>query len=297
MDAMALVQEFGKQDLLIAMTCKPEWPEIQEELFTGQLAQDRPNLVTRVFRAKLKDLKDQIIKKEIFGSVAAHVFVVEFQKRGLPHIHLLLIFKEGHKIASADQYDRYISAELSDKDKYPKLNEVVIMHHMHGPYGQKHTKCCMMDGQSNVRSRCMIALAPAASGVAATILPGGRTTRSRFEIPLQTNDSTITYMSKQDGTAKLIREAKLIIWDQAPMAKRHIIETVHRNFRDIMDNDLPFGGKVMVFGDDFRQVLPVVPKSTRADSGCKFDEILYVAFNAKDSFYNKYESKNGFNIQ
>ncbi|KAH0692388.1 hypothetical protein KY285_019485 [Solanum tuberosum] len=57
----------------------------------------------------------------------------------------------------------------------------------------------------------------------------------------------------------------MIIWDEAPMAKRQTIETVDRSFRDIMVIDKPFGGKVMVFGGDYRQVLPVVPKSTRAE--------------------------------
>ncbi|XP_016498555.1 ATP-dependent DNA helicase PIF1-like [Nicotiana tabacum] len=118
----------------------------------------------------------------------------------------------------------------------------------------------------NVRSRSMIALATTTSGVAVAILPGGRTAHSKFDIPLQTTDTTITNMSKQSGSAKLIRKAKLIIWDEAPMAKRQTIETVDRSFRDIMDNDEPFGGKVMVFGGDFRQVLPVVPKSTRAET-------------------------------
>ncbi|KAH0769608.1 hypothetical protein KY290_013589 [Solanum tuberosum] len=117
-----------------------------------------------------------------------------------------------------------------------------------------------------VRSEGMIALASATSGVAATILPGGRTTHSRFSIPLQADETTMTNMSKQGGGAKLIRQAKLIIWDEAPMAKRHTIETVDRSFRNIMDSDIPFGGKVMVFGGDFRQVLPVVPKSTRVET-------------------------------
>ena len=73
--------------------CNTEWIEIQQELHPGQTPQDRPDLVTRVFRAKLQNLKDEIFKKEIFGIFVAHVFVVEFQKRGLPHIHLLLILK------------------------------------------------------------------------------------------------------------------------------------------------------------------------------------------------------------
>ncbi|XP_075112513.1 uncharacterized protein LOC142182255 [Nicotiana tabacum] len=117
---------------------------------------------------------------------------------------------------------------------------------------------------ANLRSRGMIALAMATSGVATTILPGGHTAHSRFDIPLQTTDTTITNMSKQSDGAKLIRKSKLIIWDEAPMANHQMIETVDRSFRDIMDINEPFGGKVMVFGGDFRQVLPIVPKSTRA---------------------------------
>ncbi|XP_049386055.1 uncharacterized protein LOC125850231 [Solanum stenotomum] len=119
---------------------------------------------------------------------------------------------------------------------------------------------------AKVRSKGMIALACATSGVAATLLPGGSMAHSRFGIPLQANETTMTHMSKQGGGAKLIRQAKLIIWVEAPMVKRQTIETIDRGFRDIMDKDAPFGGKVMVFGGGFRQVLSVVPKSTRAET-------------------------------
>ncbi|KAH0713167.1 hypothetical protein KY289_009126 [Solanum tuberosum] len=145
---MALVQEFGRPDVFITMTCNPDWVEIQEQLRLGQLPQDRPDLVTRVFRAKLQDLKDQILKQEIFGPIAAHVFVVEFLKRGLPHIHLLLIFKEGNKMRSLDEYDKYISAEIPNKDQHPELSALVIKHMIHGPCGDKRKSSpCMKDGQ------------------------------------------------------------------------------------------------------------------------------------------------------
>ena len=148
MDAMALVQHFGRPDLFITMTCNPDWIEIQQELRLGQTPQDRPDLVTRVFRAKLQDLKEQIFKKEIFEIVVAHVFVVEFQKRGLPHIHILLILKEGHNIKSGDQYDRFISAEIPDKYEYPILHKLVLKHMMHGPCENKRpTNTCMQNGQ------------------------------------------------------------------------------------------------------------------------------------------------------
>nr|XP_016470854.1 PREDICTED: uncharacterized protein LOC107793057 [Nicotiana tabacum] len=148
MDAMALVQRFGKPDLFITMTCNADWAEIQENLHEGQLPQDRPDLVTRVFRAKLQDLKDQIFHKQIFGPIAAHAFVVEFQKRGLPHIHLLLILKEGPKIISPYQYDKFITAELPDKDEYPLLHELVVKNMMHGPCGNyRPSNPCMKDDQ------------------------------------------------------------------------------------------------------------------------------------------------------
>ena len=66
----------------------------------------------------------------------------------------------------------------------------------------------------NVRSRGMIGLATATSGVAASILPGRRTSHSRFKIPLQTSESTMINMSKKSGAAKLIRKAKVITWDE-----------------------------------------------------------------------------------
>ena len=59
--------------------------------------------------------------------------------------------------------------------------------------------------------------------------------------------------TKQSGTAKLLREAALIPWDEDSMTKKHTIEALDRSLRDILDNeDLPFGGKTIVFGGDFR---------------------------------------------
>lgn len=97
-------------------------------------------------------------------------------------------------------------------------------------------------------------------------MPGGRTSHSRFKIPIDGNESSVCNIPKQSGTAELLRLAKLIIWDEAPMAKRWAIEALDRSLRDIMSNDVLFGGKVIVFGGDFRQVLPVVPRGTRVET-------------------------------
>lgn len=93
LDAMSLVQRFGKPDIFLTMTCNPSWEEIIKELAPGQSAQDRPDLVARVFKGKLEDLKKLIFKKKFFGEVDAYVYVIEFQKIGLPHAHFFIILK------------------------------------------------------------------------------------------------------------------------------------------------------------------------------------------------------------
>ena len=52
LDAIAIVQRWGKPDYFITMTCNPYWEEITTELMPGQLPQDRRDLVARVYKAK-----------------------------------------------------------------------------------------------------------------------------------------------------------------------------------------------------------------------------------------------------
>ncbi|XP_028100698.1 uncharacterized protein LOC114300041 [Camellia sinensis] len=147
-DAMALVQRFGKPDIFLTMTCNPTWPEIKAELGPNEEAQNRPDLTSRAFRAKMEQLKDDIIKHQIFGKVVAYVYVIEFQKRGLPHMHLLLILAPGQKPLSPDTYDSIVSAELPDQKKHPHLFSMVVKHMMHGPCGEMNpNNICMKNGK------------------------------------------------------------------------------------------------------------------------------------------------------
>ncbi|XP_058789991.1 uncharacterized protein LOC131663540 [Phymastichus coffea] len=140
---MALVNEKGKPDIFLTMTCNPNWVEIQENLLPGQQACDRPDLVARLFNLKKKRLLDLVIKKKLFGEVAAHVYVIEFQKRGLPHMHLLITLARGHKWTTAEIIDKFISAEIPNKSENPHLQDLVINHMTHGPCGD----WCMKDGK------------------------------------------------------------------------------------------------------------------------------------------------------
>ena len=75
---MSLVQKFGKPDILLTFTCNPAWSEIKDQLGHHEEGQNRPNLIAKVFRAKIEELKLDLIKKNIFGAAAAHVYVIEF---------------------------------------------------------------------------------------------------------------------------------------------------------------------------------------------------------------------------
>ncbi|XP_044436190.1 uncharacterized protein [Triticum aestivum] len=105
---------------------------------------------------------------------------------------------------------------------------------------------------AKVRSMGLIAIATATSGIAASIMAGGRTAHSRFKIPIKLTDNNMCGFTKQSGTTELLKQASLIIWDEVAMTKHQAVETLDRSLQDIMECPLPFGGKVVVFGGDFR---------------------------------------------
>ncbi|GJT14383.1 ATP-dependent DNA helicase PIF1-like protein [Tanacetum coccineum] len=102
---------------------------------------------------------------------------------------------------------------------------------------------------TKVRSRGFITLTAASSGAGANNILGGRTTYSRFKISINLENNSLCNIKKQGGTVNLLRAAKLIIWDEASMAKRRAVEALDRSMQDITGMRLPFGGKIMVLGD------------------------------------------------
>nr|GEU35586.1 hypothetical protein [Tanacetum cinerariifolium] len=76
---------------------------------------------------------------------------------------------------------------------------------------------------ANVCSRGLIALATALSGAAANNMTGGRTTHSRFKIPINLTTDSMCNIKKESSVAKLLCQAKLIIWDEASMTKRQAV--------------------------------------------------------------------------
>ena len=143
-DRVAIIHHCGKPDLFITMTCNPKWPEITENLLPGQQAQDRPDLVSRVFKLKFDKLRHELEKKQLFGGVKAWIHTIEFQKRGLPHAHILITLDDKDKPRTTEDYDTIVSAEIPDPETHPLAYETVVQHMMHGPCGTMNSKASSM---------------------------------------------------------------------------------------------------------------------------------------------------------
>ena len=160
MDAQAIVRICGKPDLFITMTCNPLWTEIKRELLPGQAPADRPDIIARVFRQKLRQFVHAITVDHIFGVPAAWLWVVEFQKRGLPHVHALIILREQDKPRTEADIDHIVSAEIPCPTKNPTLHNIVIKNMIHGPHenGVNHRMPCVL--KSRVSALLCFTLSP-----------------------------------------------------------------------------------------------------------------------------------------
>jgi hypothetical protein len=176
-DAMAICKKYGYPDLFLTVTCNPKWLEIQRHLSKSNNSSIyRPDISCRVFQLKLDEMMDDFRKGNFFGRVIASklkwllffslideyyrylfimlltvcyfvgMYTIEFQKRGLPHAHILLWLDSRDKLHSSDAINSVICAELPDKDLFPKLYSTVSNFMIHGPCGHAFPKSpCMKD--------------------------------------------------------------------------------------------------------------------------------------------------------
>ncbi|GFX05969.1 helitron_like_N domain-containing protein [Trichonephila clavipes] len=108
-NAFSYVRNYGRLDLLITMKCNPSRPEINRELIPGQISTDRHALIAEVFKVKFQNLVALLTKGKIFGDMKGFMYWIEWQKRGLPHVHLLLWLMENY---APNQIYEIISADI-----------------------------------------------------------------------------------------------------------------------------------------------------------------------------------------
>jgi hypothetical protein len=113
------------------------------------------------------------------------------------------------------------------------------------------------------RSRREVVLCVASSGIAAILLPGGRTAHSQFRIPIDVHDDSICNVTQNSDLGQLLRRAVLVIWDEVPMQHRYCFEAVHRMLQDVRNSPDLFGGLPLIASGDFAQILPVVRRGQR----------------------------------
>jgi len=116
---------------------------------------------------------------------------------------------------------------------------------------------------AKLQSEGKIVICVASSAVVALLLDGGQTIHSIFVLPIEINEDSICANDKTSNCEDLLRETSLIIWDEVPMQHRHCQKAIDRTLRDLCTNDVTFGGMTIVFGGDFRQILPVIVKGSR----------------------------------
>ena len=115
-DSMAIAGHFGKPTYFVTVTMNPKRPEVVENIPSGQDDYNRPDLSARGFKVLLDDIMTDIVDGGIFGKVVASVYVIEFQKRGLPHSHILLWLDENDVPKTSADLDNVVCAEIPDPE-------------------------------------------------------------------------------------------------------------------------------------------------------------------------------------
>eukprot|EP00918_Siedleckia_nematoides_P046973 GHVU01102940.1.p1 GENE.GHVU01102940.1~~GHVU01102940.1.p1 ORF type:complete len:588 (-),score=31.88 GHVU01102940.1:263-2026(-) len=180
-------------------------------------------------------------------------------------------------IAAELLYDRpALQEEVQRVSQMLTEEQTAIMDRVHTLENQEGTRCLSVTAAAGTgktlllthilndfRSRGMIALGVAQSGIAASLLPNGRTFHSRFKCPLHLSIDMLLAITPDSPEAELLRRCVLIVWDEISMAHKWHMEALDRLLRDIRRRDrnsrseLPFGGVFVIVAGDWAQILPI----------------------------------------
>ena len=138
-----------KTRLLHYLYLQPRWKEITDELLEHQNPEDQPDIVSQVFKLKLHTLLQDLYygHAPVLGKMIALIYLIEWQKRGPPHAHILAISDPESKPRTPEDYDAIVCAEIPDEQQFPELHSIVAKLMMHSPCdGNNPNSPCMVDG-------------------------------------------------------------------------------------------------------------------------------------------------------
>ncbi|XP_029642690.1 ATP-dependent DNA helicase pif1-like [Octopus sinensis] len=120
---------------------------------------------------------------------------------------------------------------------------------------------------AKIRQEEQIALAVVSLGIAAKLLPGGRTANSASKLPLYLVRAEVPTcnIGKNSEEAEVLRQCCLIVWDECTMTNMCALEALDRLLKGIRDSTASMGGVTLLISGDFRQTLPVTSKGNRAN--------------------------------
>lgn len=120
---------------------------------------------------------------------------------------------------------------------------------------------------SFLRGRGQVVKAYASTGIAATLMDDGSTIHSGFGLPVPMLDNSTSRILGHSARGIVLRNASLLILEEITMLNKQGLRIIDKLLREeIMKNNLPFGGKVVVIGGDFRQTLPIVVHGNKVDT-------------------------------
>ncbi|CAH2019667.1 unnamed protein product, partial [Acanthoscelides obtectus] len=97
------------------------------------------------------------------------------------------------------------------------------------------------------------------TGIPASLLKNGQTIHPAFMLPVPFLENSTSRIRNQSAIADNIRYSKIIVIDEISMVHKSIFNEIGRKIREIMNNDIPLGGKIIIILGDFRHCAPIVP--------------------------------------
>ena len=147
-DCLAIAAKLGSPTFFVTMTCDPNWPEIESQLLSGQDFTDVPVVVCRVFHQKLHVLLKTL--KSMFPNAGRQIYCIssiEFQKRGLPHAHILIKYEKD--CINSHDIDQVVSTELPNDPHDRDLVQKFMMHKHPALNRPPSTYCQCVDTTGN----------------------------------------------------------------------------------------------------------------------------------------------------